>query len=468
MDSRNFALAQGLVDSSYVSQARQSRSSREGLVRRLLANRRLPEHGWDDVTINLFLHEIASMDSNNFPGNAGLGEREGRVYSSLVRERNFHLHHGIGRSGDIGAVQPKAAGSSLAVKIAGSLALDASKIAGFSNAKHAAVIPVATGMALMLTMCALREQRKSSRKVIFLRIDQKSCVKSVLTAGFELVLVDSVKDTVVDEVSTDLEKLEILLSEDEYVCVLSTTSCFAPRIPDRIPAISALCAKYDVPHIVNNAYGLQSRRCMNLIQAAATSGRVDIVVQSTDKNFLVPVGGSVLTASSPKLIDAVLKAYPGRASASPSLDVMITLLSMGKQGFSQLLEVRQRTLIHLRETLRSVAEEFGEKVLDTEENEISVAMSLSRAESKGIDVTFIGSKLFSRFVSGARVVPRLNSKSKVCGITFNGGFGAHCADYPVSYITFACALGVTKDEIDVGMSRLRESLSECYKALDGK
>mmetsp|Transcript_1601 Transcript_1601/g.5746 ORF Transcript_1601/g.5746 Transcript_1601/m.5746 type:complete len:178 (-) Transcript_1601:4948-5481(-) len=123
MDSRNFALAQGLVDSSYVSQAKQSRSSREGLVRQLLANRRLPERGWDDVTIKLFLHEIASMDSNNFPGNVGLGEREGRVYSSLVKERNFHLHHGIGRSGDIGAVQPKAAGSSLVLKIAGSLAL---------------------------------------------------------------------------------------------------------------------------------------------------------------------------------------------------------------------------------------------------------------------------------------------------------------------------------------------------------
>mmetsp|Transcript_1602 Transcript_1602/g.5762 ORF Transcript_1602/g.5762 Transcript_1602/m.5762 type:complete len:142 (-) Transcript_1602:4227-4652(-) len=77
----------------------------------------------------------------------------------------------------------------------------------------------------------------------------------------------------------------------------------------------------EVPHIVNNAYGLQSRRCMNLIQAAATSGRVDLVVQSTDKNFLVPVGGSVLTASSPKLIDAVLKAY-----ACPESSPIVSLI----------------------------------------------------------------------------------------------------------------------------------------------
>lgn len=27
-----------------------------------------------------------------------------------------------------------------------------------------------------------------------------------------------------------------------------------------------MCAKYDVPHIVNNAYGVQASKCMHLIQ----------------------------------------------------------------------------------------------------------------------------------------------------------------------------------------------------------
>lgn len=48
------------------------------------------------------------MDSNNFRGNAGVGEREGRVASALVAKRHWHLAHGIGRSGDIAAEQPKA------------------------------------------------------------------------------------------------------------------------------------------------------------------------------------------------------------------------------------------------------------------------------------------------------------------------------------------------------------------------
>lgn len=50
----------------------------------------------DEVTIRLFLQEIASMDSNNFIGNVGAGEREARIFSNLVRERNYGLGHGIG------------------------------------------------------------------------------------------------------------------------------------------------------------------------------------------------------------------------------------------------------------------------------------------------------------------------------------------------------------------------------------
>jgi len=40
--------------------------------------RKWPEEGWDDTTIELFLADLAQMDSNNFPGNCGVGEREAR------------------------------------------------------------------------------------------------------------------------------------------------------------------------------------------------------------------------------------------------------------------------------------------------------------------------------------------------------------------------------------------------------
>jgi O-phospho-L-seryl-tRNASec:L-selenocysteinyl-tRNA synthase len=59
------------------------------------------------------------MDSNNFLGNVGVGEREARVACPLVARRHYRLAHGIGRSGDIAAEQPKVSNiwSSLAASV---------------------------------------------------------------------------------------------------------------------------------------------------------------------------------------------------------------------------------------------------------------------------------------------------------------------------------------------------------------
>jgi hypothetical protein len=67
----------------------------------------------------LCLQDAALMDSNTFPGQVGLGEREGRVACPLVERMHCRLAHGIGRSGDIAAEQPKAAGAYSAVGVGG-------------------------------------------------------------------------------------------------------------------------------------------------------------------------------------------------------------------------------------------------------------------------------------------------------------------------------------------------------------
>lgn len=75
-----------------------------------------------------------------------------------------------------------------------------------------------------------------------------------------------------DELKTDLTGLELqmtTLGSNNIVCVLSTTSCFAPRASDSLEEIAVLCSRYNIPHLVNNAYGLQSARLMHLIQEAA-------------------------------------------------------------------------------------------------------------------------------------------------------------------------------------------------------
>ena len=56
---------------------------------------------------------------------------------------------------------------------------------------------------------------------------------------------------------------------DQILCVLSTTSCFAPRVYDSIVEISVICEKFNVGHIINSAYGLQCTRISSDITQAS-------------------------------------------------------------------------------------------------------------------------------------------------------------------------------------------------------
>ena len=51
--------------------------------------------------------------------------------------------------------------------------------------KRALVLPVATGMSLTLVLLSLKTQRPQAQFVLWPRIDQKSCFKSILAAGGE-------------------------------------------------------------------------------------------------------------------------------------------------------------------------------------------------------------------------------------------------------------------------------------------
>ena len=55
---------------------------------------------------------------------------------------------------------------------------------------------------------------------------------------------------------------------------------------------------------------------------------------------MVPVGGAIIAGPDKKLISEISSSYPGRASAAPSTDMFITLLSMGVRGYKQLLNIR--------------------------------------------------------------------------------------------------------------------------------
>lgn len=260
--------------------------------RSILVNRRLPDEGWSDTELQRLLYTLSSLDTNQ-PRWCGVGEREGRVYSSLVATRHFGLAHGTGRSGDLTEAQPKAVGSTILVKLTRLLLLDAVRRgSGLTQSVvgDAIVLPLCTGMSMALVLTTLRQQAPDKSVVLWSRIDQKSCFKAIAAAGLECVVIETKMEG--DEVVTDLDAMRAALVEHgpNVLAVLSTTSCFAPRVGDRIDEIAKLCEEFSTSHVVNNAYGLQCAATSKLLKRAVAVGTLTAVVCSTDKNFMVPVG----------------------------------------------------------------------------------------------------------------------------------------------------------------------------------
>ena len=76
-----------------------------------------------------------------------------------MRDKNFGLGHGIGRSGDVNALQPKAIGSSLIVKLTRSMILNImQKVLGLSSIKDAIILPFATGMSITMALLAIKSK----------------------------------------------------------------------------------------------------------------------------------------------------------------------------------------------------------------------------------------------------------------------------------------------------------------------
>ena len=138
------------------------------------------------------------------------------------------------------------------------------------------------------------------------------------------------------------------------------------------------------------------------------------------------------------------------------MDLFITLLSMGEKGWVRLLTERETLYEYMREELSKVAEEVGERMLETPWNPISMAMTLSCAQN--VSPTMFGSMLFSRLVSGTRVVTPGETKT-IGGVEFRG-FGASHSAYPHTYFTAAAAIGTTHDDVDRFAAILRKTFLE--------
>jgi len=542
MDANNIpALFSSLqIPTNHTSVGLSNLLSSNSQTKALFHHKRLPDHGWTDVQIQRLLFELSVLDTNceetvkyqlrssssassgsngGFPHRwTGAGEREGRIYSPLVSQRHSGFGHGIGRSGDVMEAQPKAVGSSALLRLTLRLTLDAVRRGAGLNgnvgkgnrqpsgpASFGTLLPVCTGMSMALVLSGLRDRARkmddailentgdgitcsipTRNIVLWSRIDQKSCYKAILSAGLECIVLPTKAHPDTDEVSTDLQALKEALDQygNNILAVLTTTSCFCPRVPDEVDAVAKMIQTWNsgkggagISHVINHAYGLQCQATNKLLNRACTIGRVDAIICSTDKNFLVPVGGALIMSPNSKVIETISKNYPGRASASPMIDLFITLLSMGLDGYKGILNERKRLTRQFRQRLESVANVFGERPLNCPRNTISFGITLDKLvvlddehdESENLQqkernkqITKFGSMLFTRCISGTRVVPPNETKT-ISGHTFVG-FGSSHEGYPRAYMTAACAVGMGEAELNEFFVRLEKSWKDyCSK-----
>lgn len=105
----------------------------------------------------------------------------------------------------------------------------------------------------------------------------------------------------------------------------------------------------------------------------------------------------------------------GRASATPSIDALASLLHLGLAGWTELIERRSACFARLRDGLQSVAQKHGLRLLHTEDNPISLAISLNElcdltSSADNVEpsanrlrcLTQLGSQLFTQGCSGVR------------------------------------------------------------------
>ena len=455
LNNKEKDIIESFIGKSYNQIGKELMSSHENIFQNILNTRSIPDEPLNQNTINYILNYISNMDSNNGPYHIGIGEREGRIISNLVNQRNYGLVHGIGRSGNISDLQPKACGSSLLVQLTNSLLKNLLKSIGMSFIKDIIILPFATGMALTLSYLTLRLLKPKAKYIIWSRIDQKTCLKCIITSGFEPLIINPIPNKKNDyEIETDIEQIKTVIDKygvDNILCITSTTSCFAPRCYDNIEEISKICKEKKIFHVINNAYGIYCTKIIDLLNKADKIGDISLIVSSTDKNFMVPVGGSFIYSSNEDLVQKIKKNYPGRASISPIIDLFITFLEMGKNKYKALIKERKEKYDILIKKMEKVAIKFGEKIIAMNGNKISILFTLKNIVEKSgnKDAKEIGSMCFNRQISGVRISTSSKGEKKNIGGYDFLNYGSSCDDYKyLPYMTFSCAIGIKDEEID--------------------
>ncbi len=420
-------------------------------IKILFEQKSVPKEPWSDEQIEFLLQILSNMDTDKDDRAARVGEREARIASKLQLKTSGGFCHGVGRSGFLTAPQPKAPGGSIMYEISNFLARNFLKNFGLPNIKKAIVVPLCTGMSLALCLGALKPDWNDNkfinkRKVILPRIDHQSILKAIDLIGCNVKLVNG--KIFGDAVRVPIEDIKSNL-DDNCFAIISITSFFPPREHDNIKEISKFAKEHDLVHIIINAYGVQGIEWMKLIRTAIDAGRVDVIIQSTDKNFLTPVGGAIIASPHDDLITKISHTYAGRASATPIVNFLISTLSLGLTGYQNLLEEQEKNRKLLEKRLVEIAKKINERILEIY-NPVAVALSLEKLKKE--QISELGGALYNLRVTGPRV---FNPEDK--------NFGMCCDNYPIPYIVMNASIGAKSNDIITAIERFEKAYEQIIK-----
>lgn len=66
---------------------------------------------------------------------------------------------------------------------------------------------------------------------------------------------------------------------------------------------------------------------------------------------MVPVGGSIVYSNNDSYLDKLASLYPGRCSINTVLDIFMTILEMGTNGYKNLIKEREANFEWFKEKM---------------------------------------------------------------------------------------------------------------------
>ncbi|KAK9717114.1 O-phosphoseryl-tRNA(Sec) selenium transferase, SepSecS [Popillia japonica] len=160
--------------------------------------------------------------------------------------------------------------------------------------------------------------------------------------------------------------------------------------------------------------------------------------------MLVPSGSSLVTSFDEDVIGRIAKTYPGRASSNSTIDIFITLVSLGKNGYSKFLDDKDCIQQYFQELLGKLVEKYKIFI----KNYGSSATSVVLYFNENIDNLSLLEEEILRFVRNVNISLIMTQEDRMVLDHRFEDWGTHGVACTKPFVVFQLSLYTSKDDID--------------------